>query len=552
MQPQVPPQTNPCKAAALEYLKLGFSIIPIRPKDKKPPKGFRWKQFQKRQATPVEVEDWFRKWPDANIALVTGLISGVAVVDGDGEEGVAWMEANLPRTSVYQKTGKGRHAIFATNGEPIQNAVRITKGVDIRGDGGYVVIAPSTHSSGKQYELVFPEGREGWDSLTPWPHSQLLNSYSSAFKGGEGGRGKPPKNAKTKTDFKRLQTTLDDFKEGNRDNALFHLATHLVKGGMLPDEIYNYLNIVAKNCDPPFPEKEIPVKIRSALQRAEQKKINIAEEVREFVMTSSGSFLTSDVSGRLQVTSRSEKKAVTSELLRLHGKGIIERYGNRNGCYRRVEKQCEPLDFQNAPTESVDIVLPFDLHNMVEIMPGNIILVSGEPNAGKTGFLLNVIRMNMGKFTVHYFNSEMGGGELRKRLSKFDMPLDAWTFKAWERSANFADAIKPGQGVINIIDYLEIHDNFYEVSGRLAEIHEKLNGAVAVVALQKNKGTDIGLGGFRNLEKPRLALAMSAGTLKIVKAKNWATSENPNGLQVEFKIIQGCKFKKLGDWHRET
>ena len=158
----------------------------------------------------------------------------------------------------------------------------------------------------------------------------------------------------------------------------------------------------------------------------------------------------------------------------------------------------------------------------------------------------------MQSFEVHYFNSEMGSGELRKRLSKFDgIALDDWNFKAWERSDKFSDVIKQGKGKINIIDFLEIHDNFYEVGGHLAEIYKKLKNSIAVVALQKNPGVDVGLGGFRSLEKTRLALAMNAGTLKIVKAKNWKTGTNPNGLQINFKIVNGCNLISTSDWHKE-
>ena len=133
-------------------------------------------------------------------------------------------------------------------------------------------------------------------------------------------------------------------------------------------------------------------------------------------MTSSGFFLTSDCFKRLQVTSRSEKKAVVHELLRLHKKEIIERHGSKNGCYRRVENEVEAIDFLNAETESIDLWLPFGINEMVEIMPGNIILIAGSPNAGKTALLLNILRYNMSRFECHYFNSEMAGSEsVRKR-----------------------------------------------------------------------------------------------------------------------------------------
>jgi ABC-type phosphonate transport system ATPase subunit len=195
--------------------------------------------------------------------------------------------------------------------------------------------------------------------------------------------------------------------------------------------------------------------------------------------------------------------------------------------------------------------LPFEIDKKVEIMPGNIIAIAGEVNAGKTAFLLNVLNENMHKFEIHYFSSEMGGSELKKRLKKFDYPLSLseWKFKFKERSDNFGDIIVSGEGKINIIDYLELHDNFFLVAKHLSDIHKRLKGAIAIVAIQKNPGTDTGLGGFRGMEKPRLYLAMSKGKLKIVKAKNWATPVNPNNLEVGFKIVDGCKLIKTGDWH---
>jgi hypothetical protein len=188
----------------------------------------------------------------------------------------------------------------------------------------------------------------------------------------------------------------------------------------------------------------------------------------------------------------------------------------------------------------------------VRITPGNIVLIAGEVEAGKTTFLLNITRYNMDKFKVSYFSSEMGSVEMRSRLDLFeDIALEQWTFDPRERSANFADVIRPGPGNINIIDFLEVYDNFYQVGQFIADIHKKLKGAIAVIALQKNPGIDVPLGGQRGLEKPRLAVTLSkGGYCKIIKAKNWATEKNPNGLTTRFKIIRGWKLTHSG-WTRE-
>jgi len=313
-----------------------------------------------------------------------------------------------------------------------------------------------------------------------------------------------------------------------------------------------YLEFFGLNCKPPFPEKEIQAKIESALKRSKNRNRSLTAEVREYVTATWGNITATNVLQSATNATFEDRKKVRVILGRLVDEGILERVPNQNGVYRKVDNEIEEIDFLNAETETTNLWLPFGINEMVEIMPGNIILLAGEPNAGKTGFLLNVIRENMRKFDVHYFNSEMGSSELKKRLNNFDnIALSDWKFKAWERSDNFADVIKPGKDKINIIDFLEIHENFYEVGGLLAEIHKKLKGAIAIVALQKNRGVDTGLGGFRSIEKPRLALAMSPGVLKIVKAKNWKTSKNPNGKQIRFKIASGCKLFPQGSWHNQ-
>lgn len=277
--------------------------------------------------------------------------------------------------------------------------------------------------------------------------------------------------------------------------------------------------------------------------------MDVAGLVDQFIEQSTGIFTSSELCQWAGLTTRDQRNAVSSKLLREESKAKIARVGARSGNWRRVESECQAIDWQAACEPPVDIALPFGLDKLVELMPGNIAVVAGAPNSGKTAFLLNVVRENMRHAEVHYFNSEMGAGELRKRLSKFPMPLDAWTFHAWERTDNFQDAIKPGKGVINIIDFLEISEDFYRVGGMLKAIHDKLNGALAIVALQKNRGTDLGLGGGRSLEKPRLYLSLDPGVCRIVKAKNWKTQTNPNGLQLNFKTVDGCRLLPEGDWH---
>jgi len=234
--------------------------------------------------------------------------------------------------------------------------------------------------------------------------------------------------------------------------------------------------------------------------------------------------------------------------------GVLNRWGSKRGWYIPRRLELKPMDFINADDESVDIWLPFGLSDYVELYENSVVIIAGSPNTGKTCLLLNIIKENINKeWDINYFNSEMSSGELKKRLCKFDyMNLDDWKFNAYERAEDFQDVIKPGKNSLNIIDFLEIHDEFYIMGRKIKEIHDRLNGGIAIIAIQKNPGTDQGLGGFRSLEVARLALAVDYGRVKIVKAKNFRKSDfNPNSLVRDFKILHGSQLIAPADWYKE-
>ena len=161
----------------------------------------------------------------------------------------------------------------------------------------------------------------------------------------------------------------------------------------------------------------------------------------------------------------------------------------------------------------------------------------------------------MRNYKILYMNSEMGDTELRLALERFkNTSLEDWkAVELIERSYNFSDIISPND--INIIDYMEIYEDHFKIGAKIAQIHKKLKNGIAIIALQKPKGRDEGRGGSVTLEKPRLYLSMSCGNLKITKAKSWSTlakntGQNPNGLTIDFKLVQGCKFIPNGSgWH---
>jgi len=145
----------------------------------------------------------------------------------------------------------------------------------------------------------------------------------------------------------------------------------------------------------------------------------------------------------------------------------------------------------------------------------------------------------------------MGPQELKSRLEKFDeLGVDEWKFIAKERATDFADVIQPDD--LNIIDFLQIHDNFYLIARQLADIYAKLKEGIAVVFIQKAPGASLGRGKSFSLETPRLYCTLDKHVLKIVKAKNWRDSDkNPNNQTVRYKIVAGCKIFQDSDWKYE-
>ena len=534
------------KAALIYAEEFKFSVIPCSEK-KKP--YFDWKKYQKEKASSDQIKAWWKQYPRANPAIVTGSISGICVIDIDTEEGMEAIKEYIPEglEMPIVSTPRGKHLWFHANGNCLRNHAGIIPGIDFRGEGGYIMAPPSEAWSEHGEEAKF--GKYEWivsirDCAPPSlpniyikhiTNSVLYNNIYNISKN----------NAKP----------ANLFKQGRRDDDLFHTANCLVKGGMHQEGIQQIIEILADNCQPPMPKKEAWQKVQSALIRDDRRYENLAGEVRDFVISSFGVISSSDFVKFMDISSISTKKNVSKAFSRLVEEGIIERVKGKNGNFRRIENECDEIDFLHASTEEYPIKFPFKLEEYVKILPGNIIVIAGEANAGKSAFCINIAAMNMGHLPVHYFSSEMVGSELRERLSKSEIPLANWKIKVWERVEQFHDVIKPD--ALNIIDYLEEAEEPFKIAARITQIHMKLKQGVAVIALQKPKGRDEGVGGRGTLEKPRLYLAIGRkegeNIIKIVKAKNRKQPNiNPNNMILKFKLYDGIKFEKTVNWMPEV
>jgi len=135
--------------AALRLQEKGLSVIPIK-RDKTPLLSS-WKEYQERQASKEEIESWFKNNIPDGIALVTGKISGIVVLDVEHDGDTTGLE--IPNTPTVKSGGGGKHFYFKYPETGIKNATRILgRKIDIRGDGGYIVVPPSLHLSGNHYE----------------------------------------------------------------------------------------------------------------------------------------------------------------------------------------------------------------------------------------------------------------------------------------------------------------------------------------------------------------------------------------------------------------
>lgn len=164
---------TPVARAAWQYLRLGWVVLPVAAAAKRP--LIQWQMLQHRHPSEAEVRYWFARWPDANIGLVTGVVSGLVVLDVDpahgGELSLRRLQAEhapFPPTPEVVTGGGGRHFYFAHPVAPVRNAVAVAPGLDIRGDGGYVVAPPSLHASGRRYRWA-PGLSPAECALAPFP-----------------------------------------------------------------------------------------------------------------------------------------------------------------------------------------------------------------------------------------------------------------------------------------------------------------------------------------------------------------------------------------------
>jgi hypothetical protein len=246
--------TEAMRAAAQAYAARGWSVIPFEPRDKRPLVA--WTEFQQRRAAVDEIDAWLRHWPQANVGIVTGHVSGLVVVDLDarhgGFESLAALETEfgrLPDTVSALTGGGGRHLYFDHPRDALRNRTGIRPGIDLRAEGGCVVAPPSVHPSGRRYAWAagLAPGAIPLAALPTW----FIDLLRHPLRGG-----------RALAHWREL--THEGVPEGERNSTLASLTGHLLWRGVDAEVALELLlGWNRLRCRPPLADDEVARVVQS-------------------------------------------------------------------------------------------------------------------------------------------------------------------------------------------------------------------------------------------------------------------------------------------------
>ena len=252
--------------AAIEYAKKGFAVFPLKYRDKVPLTRNGCKDAT---TDAAQIKAWWQKYPNANIGLATGSVSqNVFVIDLDidedrGIDGYHSLEdwqrehGDFPETWTAITGRGGYHLYYRGNGK-IKNRAGIIDGVDIRGNGGYVVAPPSIHKNGNRYEWEYsPDEFEiaKADNNVEYFLNHDDQKHGTAF------------------------TMPNIVAAGQRNQMLFRFACMMQAKGASDQSVF--AATMAENessCSPPLTEQEVRIIVSSATKYDKGKPIHIDSE----------------------------------------------------------------------------------------------------------------------------------------------------------------------------------------------------------------------------------------------------------------------------------
>lgn len=235
--------------AVLYVERFGFSVIPMG-EDKTP--LIKWQHLQESRPTLAEILSWRRH----NLAIITGAISNIVVVDCESREDAAWFWKHRGKTSAVVKTRRGYHLYFRHPGERVANAQKVKdeKGsarYDVRGDGGYVLAPPSRHTEGNYF----------WVKKLDDP--QTLPVFQREWR--PEARISEDNDRKIRDAVRYISRIRAVAGQAGHDNT-FRAACTLIENGLSEAEALLALQSWNRtNAEPPWSDRELLHKIRSAI-----------------------------------------------------------------------------------------------------------------------------------------------------------------------------------------------------------------------------------------------------------------------------------------------
>jgi putative DNA primase/helicase len=259
--------------AAVAYARRGWRVVPVRhvtqdgscscsrgeecPSPGKHPVHDAWQEAG--SSDPLEVAGWWRPEPEgiarewfpwANIGIVTGRSSGIFVLDMDtyagGSQTLAAYErrnGELPETRVHSTGRGGTHYFFAHPGFDIRNSARkaLGKGLDIRGENGFVVAPPSIAAG--PYELnpahdIDPAEAPGWllDLLRNHDKSQNGSALSGTMPAESTGAARRYAEAALAAEARTMREAPEGTRNDTLNRCAFALGT-LGGAGLVTEEV---------------------------------------------------------------------------------------------------------------------------------------------------------------------------------------------------------------------------------------------------------------------------------------------------------------------------
>ena len=255
-----------------------------------------------------------------------------------------------------------------------------------------------------------------------------------------------------------------------------------------------------------------------------------------------------------EITSAEGRKQASNKLRNEVLKGKLEK---DDKYYRSVNKETKTIDCVNAKTnDRMEVLWPYGIDDNskfgfdghVLIPQKSIIMIAGVSNMGKTTFALNFLWMNMDVYPCTLMGNEYEPAQFKRRAQNmtFREPIDEKgipKFELIERHDNWKDIIRADS--INIIDWINLGDKFYEMGKIIEGIKQKLNKGIALICIQKAADKTYGMGGMWGTHLSTLYLTLDYNRMTVEKAKEW-NGHNPNREMYGFEITNhGSQFHNI-------